>query len=245
MTQAASWWQQLLIQIRKNQGYRYPSTKFKSLSRHQWRRVVGGLFVLVVIWAMLLWNCKLLLATVAGVSVMVLIYLLQTGWQAKWAELRRFLRGSNRQLTVAVGSGGIATLTVYMAAAIWGELERPWIATGAILQGLGTLAMLALLSWQITRSDRDETQLERLLQGLTQGDPLKRLIAVRLLTRWGMNDPESGIEDYFRLLLRREREPSVREAVLEGLQALERSPELTQPLHIPTDLKRSPEVHRR
>lgn len=174
---------------------------------------------------------------------MMLVFWLQVGWQGRWAEIRRFFRGTNRQLTVAVGSGGVAALAIYLAVAIWAESDRPWMATGMVLQGLATLLMLVILGCQMNRSDRDETQRSQLLSDLTASDPLKRLVAVRLLTGWGMNDPELGIRDYFRLMLSREREPIVREAILDSLQALERSP-MNQPLNIPTDLKHSVEVHR-
>ena len=81
---------------------------------------------------------------------MLLAYLMQE-WdcQIYGSSLRRFFSGFNRQLTLAVGSGGIATLSTYMAVSIWVDSDSPWIAAGAILQGFGTLATLILLVWQI------------------------------------------------------------------------------------------------
>jgi len=50
---------------------------------------------------------------------MVLVYSMQEwDWQVRWSDIRRFLNGSNRQLTPAAVSGGIATLSTYMAASI-------------------------------------------------------------------------------------------------------------------------------
>jgi len=71
----------------------------------------------------------------------------------------------NGQSPVAAVSGGIATLSTYMAASIWIDSDSPWIAAGAILQGLGTLATLILLVWQIIswQASREEAQLDQLL----------------------------------------------------------------------------------
>jgi len=79
---------------------------------------------------------------------MVLVYSMQEwDWQVRWSDIRRFLNGS--PVNLAAVSGGIATLSTYMAASIWIDSDSPWIAAGAILQGLGTLATLILLVWQI------------------------------------------------------------------------------------------------
>jgi hypothetical protein len=131
---------------------------------------------------------KLLLATGAGVLVMLMVYLMQEwDWQRYWSSLRRYFTGSNQQLTLAVGSGGIATLSTYMAVSIWIDSDSSWIATGAILQGFGTLATLILLVWQILsrQAGRNAVNRDQMLHDLTDGDPLKRLLAVRQLTRWG------------------------------------------------------------
>jgi uncharacterized membrane protein YhiD involved in acid resistance len=148
-------------------------------------------------------------------------------WQVRWSDIRRFLNGSNRQLTLAAVSGGIATLSTYMAASIWIDSNSPWIAAGAILQGLGTLATLILLVWQIIswQASREEAQLDQLLTDLTDADPLKRLIAVRQLTRLVTRTRfeqahHSTVSEYLRLLLSREQETVIREAVFDSLQAL-------------------------
>lgn len=205
--------------------------------------------VLTLAVAMLFWNWKLLLAIGVGVLVMLLVYWMQDwDWQIPWLEIRRFLNGSNRQLTLAVGSGGIATLSTYMTAAIWIDSDSPWIAAGAIVQSFGTLLTLVLLVWQIViaNASRDEAQLEQLLTELTEVDPLKRLIAVRQMTRlvtrtrFESSDHRTAAE-YLRLLLSREQETIVQEAVLNSLQALDKVQQLSSvaPLSTPSSLKRS------
>lgn len=229
MAQASSEWQQLQNLI---QASRLAAFKLTALKRFKMRRFSGPggwLLGLTVVVAMLFWNWKLLLATVVGVFVMLLVYLMQEwDWQVHWADLRRYLSGSNRQLALAVGSGGVAAFSTYMAVCISVDSDSPWIASGAILQGFGTLATLILLVWQVVsrQISRDEALLNPMLTDLTDVDPLKRLIAVRQLTQRVTNAhldvaARRQIADYFHLMLSREQEAVVRNAVLDGIQALD------------------------
>lgn len=202
------------------------------------------------------WNGKLLLSTALGVVVMVLVYRMQQwDWQVRWLELWRILTGSNRQLTLAVGCGAFATMGAYMSVSIWVDLENHWLASGLILQNLGLAAVIALVVWLVIsqRTSQQQAYLERMLTNLTDADPLKRLIAVREITRWvintkfAINDPnqllggvnksdrktssnfKSGITrshliECFQMLLVRESEPTIRDAVIDGLQALDTFP---------------------
>ncbi len=180
---------------------------------------------------------------------MVLVYWMQEwNWQVHWSDLRRFLKGSNRQLTLAACSGSVATLSTYMAVSIWIDSDSPWIAAGAILQGLGTLFTLILLAWQIIswQVSRQEAQVDQLLTDLTDIDPLKRIIAVRQLTRLLTHAQldqatQRTVADYLRLLLSREQESVIREAVLDGLLALDKVQQLSLAavLSTPAALKRS------
>jgi len=248
VAQASSLWQQLLNQLQSLSQETANLRASKRLKLHRLKGPGGWLLSLTVVVAMLFWNWKLLLATSAGILVMLLVYLMQEwDWQVHWSDLRRFLNGSNRQLALAVGSGGMAALSTYMAASIWVESDSPWIAAGAILQGLGTLITLILLVWQIVsrQASRNETKLNGMLTNLTDSDPLKRLIAVRQLTHWGGEtqlDPAQRrqIADYFYLMLNREQETVVRDAVLDGLQALG-NPQVVhgEPLQVPFAVKRS------
>ncbi len=179
---------------------------------------------------MLLWNWKLLLALSVGVGVMLLVYSMQQwDWRIRWSEVRKFLNSPHSRLVLAVGSGGIATLSTYTASAIWVDSSSPWIAAGAIAQGLGTLLTLILLVWQIfnLHASREDNQLDRLLNNLTQSDPLKRLIAVqqltRLITRQRVDvSVQQDVSECLTLLLSQEQENTIREAAFESLQVLER-----------------------
>lgn len=196
---------------------------------------------------MLFWNWKLMVATVAGVLVMVVVYSLHDwDWQIYLSSWRRLFSGTNRQLAIAVGSGGIATLSTYIMVSLWVEPNASWIAAAAMFQGFGTLATLGLLVWQIIKqqTSRDETKCDRLFIDLTDTDPLKRLLAVRHLTRWGTRhlhpSTQRQVTDCFRLMLSREPEAIVRDAILDSLQVLDDRKILaqgTQPLQIPVVIK--------
>jgi hypothetical protein len=215
----------------------------------RWSGPGGWLLVLTGAVAMLYWNGRLVLATGAGMGVMMLIYLLHD-WKLKLpvAGLRKAIDELNHPLILAIAGGGVATLTTYLAASIWVDSDSPWIALGALLQGAGTLSVLVLLAWQILnrQAGRDRLVYDRVLADLTHEDSLRRLMSVRQLTSMvpDMGDNAArrkDLGDYFRLMLSREAEPIVREAVFEGLQALEQVQPLkqaTQPLVSPTEMKR-------
>lgn len=254
MAQASSWLQQLLNSIRslllvlvKGRGFKLPFS-------YRFRASGGWLFVLLGIIVMLFWNWQLLLATGAGVLVMALVYLMQEwDWKPYWSNLRQFFSGSHRQLTLAVVSGGIASLTTYMAVSVWIDSDSTWIAAGAIIQGFGTLATLLLLVWQIiiSQASQEEAKRDQLLSELTEADCVKRLLAVRRLTDWASNQylhPATRriITDCFRLMLSQEQESLIRDAVLDGLMVLDNSQSLgnAQPFQTPIALKQSPaKVH--
>ncbi|MBU7584817.1 MAG: hypothetical protein KAF91_18220 [Nostoc sp. TH1S01] len=185
---------------------------------------------LTIIVGMLLWNWKLLLALVVGVGVMLFTYSTQQwNWQLRWVEIQKLLNGPNRRLVLAVGSGGLATISTYMAAAIWVDSHSHWIATGAILQGLGTVLTLVLLLWQILSrySNQEQDVFEQLLLNLTEADPLKRLLAVRRITKFITRQPvnaalQQEVVQCLQLLLTREEEVIIREAAFESLQILDK-----------------------
>jgi hypothetical protein len=230
VVKALSSWQQLINQIG---NWRLPELKTAATKQRAFKPFsgTGGVvsFLMIVV-AMLLWNWKLLLALSVGIGVMLLVYSMQKwDWQLRWSEIQKFLWGPNRRLALAVASGGIATVSTYLAAAIWVDSNSPWIAAGAILQGLGTLLTLILLVWQIVGfyGNRDEDSFDRLLVNLTESDPLKRLIALRQLTKIITRKQvdaavQQDVVQCLHLLLSSEEEAVVREAAFESLQALDR-----------------------
>ncbi len=234
MAQASSSWQQLINQL---PNWLLPTFKTGSPKQRTFKGFSGSggiLWFLAIAFTMLLWNWKLLLALLAGIGVMLLVYSMQEwDWQRRWLEINKLINSPNRRLVLAIGSGGIATLSTYMASAIWVDSRSPWMASGAIAQGLGTLLTLILLAWQIINlhASREEGRIERLLLNLTEVDPLKRLIAVRQLTklitrqRVDVSVQQDAIE-CLQLLLSREQEGMIREAAFESLQVLDRLPVL-------------------
>lgn len=234
-----------------------PKGKLRWLSFLYLPKARRWLLAMVIVGA---WGClneKLLLSTSLGILVMILVYRMQEwDWQVSLREFYRFWAGWNRRLTLAVGCGGLATLTAYTTVSIWVDSEQPLIASSLILQNLGIFAVIGLLVWQMIsqKTGQQQTELEKYFTGLTDADPMRRLIAVRQITRYLSNYKlnkidsasqkllanstnsrmitsvnsslvtRSQIVDCFHLMLIRESEPIVRNAVLDCLQILDDLP---------------------
>jgi len=249
------WQQQLLYFIPKTSRAKGKRRAFNSVSVRQLRRSSPGLIGAIALTAMLFWNWKLLLAMAVGVGMMLGVYRLQgANWPAYWSRLQHFFNSTHRQLVVAVGTGGISAVLTYIAATVWANTENRWLAVGAIFQGFATLLTLMLLSWQIAgRHLRgDEETFEQFVADLTHSDLLKRLIAVRRLTQLLHRGQLNGsdrlqLAEYFRVMLSRESELPLRNALIEGLQVFDDLQNQEQPspvLQMPLKLKRSPsQVH--
>ncbi|MEG3851019.1 hypothetical protein QT971_28695 [Microcoleus sp. herbarium19] len=190
-----------------------------------------AIVTLVAVWGW--WNSQLLFSTGFGIAAMMLVYRGQSrDWQLLRERIEQFWEGPNRRFAVAVGTGGIATLGAYMSLAIWADSSSHWMAASAILQNFGTVAVALLLLRQALNlgGSQDEAALDRLLADLTDADPVKRLIAVRQMTdlvNSGGFGPFGSVKssiarsraaDCFCLMLSREPEALVRNALLEGLQ---------------------------
>lgn len=223
---------------------------FQLLSRpevYKWGRWSVASFGATLMFS---WDWKLVVATGVGMGGMGLVYLASgKNWQHYWRIWQPFLKGSQGKLTLAVGSGAIASLSTYLAAAIWAESDNRWLATGTVLEGMGTLLTLTLLGWHIISQQNQEsdTQLEKYLHQLTEPDPIKRLIAVRQLIKLQETTTlpkrdRHQIEDYFQLLLQQESEKLIRQAILEHLH-LENSvsprPTMNTILNIPLTIQDS------
>ncbi|MBE9096191.1 hypothetical protein [Tychonema sp. LEGE 07203] len=197
-----------------------------------------ALVTLAAVWG--LWNSQLLFSTGLGIAAMILVYRGESReWQLLRSQVEQFWESPNRRFVLAVGTGGIATLVAYMSLAVWMDSSSHWMAVSAILQNLGTIAIVGLLLRQaLSRgASKDEAALDRILADLTDADPVKRLIAVRQMTDLVNNGGFGGrssvkslpakprktialtrAAECFRLMLSREPEALVRNALLEGLQ---------------------------
>jgi len=186
---------------------------------------------LAAVWGW--WNSQLLFSTGLGIAAMMLVYRGQSwDWQLLRAKGEQFWEGPNRRFVLAVGTGAMATLGAYMSFAIWADSESHWMALNLILQNVGMIAIAGLLLRQglSLGAAKDEVALDRILADLTDADPVKRLIAVRQMTdlvNQGGFGPVSSVKssiarsraaECFRLMLSREPEALVRNALLEGLQ---------------------------
>lgn len=176
---------------------------------------------LTLIAALWLWNWPLVLATLTGLlSMLVAYWAQQYRWQSEvW---QKFWSRSNRQLTLSVLLGGIATIATYIATMVWLAAENGWLAMGTILQGLGTLAIGGLLLAQWKRSPQPVNEMQ-MLSRLSTEDALDRLIAIRQVALWAKTETptlQAQVADCFRLMLQRESDPILQTALMDGLQAL-------------------------
>ncbi len=227
-------WKKIIYQIqfrpRKNNNKLRVKKIIKIVSPYASKKIGIYLLVSFGIIGMLFWNPILLIATSTGVLIMLLVYsLLRKNWQIIWSNWQRFFSGDNIKFTIAVVSGGFAALMSYIAASIWVESKNPWLATGSILQGIGTLITLGILLWQvfITRINQQQTKYSDLLTDLCDSKSLKRLIAVRNLTKMAINsglstNDRQELLEYFQLMLTVEPVPKIQEALLNSLILLEK-----------------------
>lgn len=214
MSKATSGWQEVLNRIVKDK---------------QARTLGGWLGVGAIVACLWVWNWKLFLATSAGISLMSATYLLQNPyWQRYYKQWQGFLTGSNRQFILAVGSGATGAFCTYLATSVWADAENQWLATGFILQGMASLTTLSLLLWSLGHKKelKVEDKLDNLLEDLSHSNSLKRLVAIRQLTRLLINqqlpsDSYSQCIEYFYLMLSEPQVPVIENALLESLNLLD------------------------
>ena len=251
--------QRLTHQLSKSLGNSPGQQQPLSLIRQRiWLAGLTGLVLWVINW-------KLVLALASGFGALKwLNWLNQKHWLPSELPPQRCLSPVNQPQTWpqtwVVGGSAVATFGVYMSASILVEADSYWIAAEILLQGLITFAIFCLLIWQIGHSHSQKSlDLEQSLREMTHAEPLKRLIAVRQMTRLVTQiDPEqiyltdsqlslrSHLTDCFRLMLRQEPDPIVRAAARESLQLISPKPQLPkgcEPLAPAITLKRSA-IHR-
>jgi hypothetical protein len=184
--------------------------------------------VAIALLALALWNWQLVVATIAGVVVMSLVYVGQNwNWSSLILRGQKLLDHPNRQFTVAVGMGAGTVCFTYMVAAIWHAIDNHWLASAGILQLLATLAVLVLLVRQAIDNwfKNQQSNVDRLVAQFTASDDLERLIAVQQLAQYLQQkrlplNQEIAIAQYCQILLNRETVPAIQNAALEILEAI-------------------------
>lgn len=186
---------------------------------------------LLLLW---IWIWQWVLSIAVGLVVMVGVYLAQQGQlKLNWRGWRKLWSHSNRSLSFSVLAGIVALGSTYLATAVWLESDRHWLATSILLEGFWILAIGCLLLWQLFNrqfkfKDQEDQQFQRVLADLSHPDPLKRLIAVRQATHCLLSTSDhpalpmtaSQLADCFRLMLDRETESLVCQALIESMQTL-------------------------
>ncbi|MEE3715630.1 hypothetical protein V2H45_02600 [Tumidithrix elongata RA019] len=184
--------------------------------------------VAVVLLIMLFWNWQLVMATMAGVMVMSLIYILQDWeWHGLLPRLQKLWRSPYRRLSLAVATGASTVFFTYTLLGIWSSVPDHWLASAEILQLTATFAVLLLLAQQVIDRwvQKQQTSIDQLISRITSTDDLERLIAVRQLAQCVQQkrfplSQERAIADYCHLLLSRESVPAIRDAALETIESL-------------------------
>lgn len=217
--------------------------KFWLISKLKLRRFPTLLFLFGTV-ALLCWHWQLLLATLAGVSLMQAIYL-SSGWNwQNWLQnWEKLTTHSNRRFGLAVGGGGLTAIIVYLFSSIFAHTQNRWLAFGLILQTLLSLVTVVLLVWQLLsrKNHRQDLTWQRWLMDLTDLDPLKRLIAVRQLLSLAKDQQLNTtqleqLREYLQLMLSVETEPLIRQAILTNFQTFLNSP-VNIPLQMPLNFK--------
>lgn len=238
MSKARSSWQQIFSKL---------NLVIKDKRLRKYRRGAVYCFLFALMW----WfNWKLLLATSVGIGLMSLNYLLQNShWQRYYQQWQSFFTGPNSQFILAVGSGATGAFCTYLAASVWTDTDNQWLATGAILQVFISMTTLALLWWSLSQRNHNnlESKLDQLLADLSHTNVLKRLVAIRQLTRLLVTHRLSSEHyqqsiEYYHLMLSQPQAPVIKNALLESLDILGGEKSLRPkrpPVKIPIQLEHS------
>jgi hypothetical protein len=179
---------------------------------------------------MLLWDWKMLLATLAGVGTVLMVPKLQHyRWHHVLKHLQALWDSPHRPMAVAIAGGGCMSVLTYLCLQIWMETQSHWLASGVILEGIGltlagVIAVTALLNSHTTQS---EAAFYEHLTDLTDTEPITRLIAIHRLSHLASQRQLSPaqtqvVTDALSLYLNQESEDKLRHAALDGLAVLRR-----------------------
>ncbi|MGA1621708.1 MAG: hypothetical protein ACO36E_03150 [Synechocystis sp.] len=190
----------------------------------------------------LLWSSewRLLLATGLGIGSVKLIFWVLTHRESlRGLNWRQSLHQPQTQLLLAGGSGGLVALGTYIATMVWSDVNNPWIASGIILQGLGSLTTVGLLVGHIGKTAASPatlgngSELDHCLHTLANGDRLQKFVALRQLAQLSQSQrltrqEQGDLWDYLQVFLEIEADPRLKRAAIAILQ-----PQSVKPLTIP------------
>jgi len=223
----------------KNSHYPDSETATSSPSQQVMRSLWRGLtreqslplWVLLAIFLvmLLLWNWQLIAATSAGIFVMIAVYGMQEwNWNLFLWRIQKFLQSPYRHLPLSVASGTVTVLLTYTFLALWSNQDNHWLGLANILQLGTTLGVLTILVRQTFKEwlQRQQDNFDQLIAQLSVNDDLTRLIAINQVNQYVRANrlpvaQERAIADYCQLLLNRETEVIMREALFETLESLQ------------------------
>lgn len=206
---------------------------FKSMLRGTSRGQSLPLWILLIIFLLMLlaWNWQLIVATSLGILTMITVYAMQDwNWNVILWRVQKFLQSPYRHLSMSVVSGTATVFLTYSILSIWSNQPDHWFAAASILQLGATLGALGLLGYQVFTQwlYRQQDSFDQLIAQLTDSDDLLRLVAIKNINHYIHSNfipatQERAIADYCQVLLNRETEPIMREAIFETLESLQLS----------------------
>jgi len=211
-----------------HQTYQYlMRSLWRGLGREQGFPVWALLAVFLVM--LLVWNWQLIAATSAGILAMIAIYAMQDwNWNVILWRIHKFLQSPYRHLPLSVASGTVTVLLTYTIISVWSTQSNHWLASANILQLVATLGVFWILVRQAFMKwvQRQQDNFDQLIAQLAVTDDLARLIAIKQINQYVHDHrlpaaQEKAIADYCQILLNRETEPTIRDALFETLESLQ------------------------
>ncbi|MDX2256374.1 MAG: hypothetical protein NW214_12735 [Pseudanabaenaceae cyanobacterium bins.39] len=178
---------------------------------------------------LLMWNWQLIAATLAGIFVMIVMYAAQDyKWNSILWQIHRFSQSPYRHFPLSVASGTATVILTYIVFSLWSNQENHWLATASILQ-LGSICGIFILLLRQSFQQwlqRQQLNFDQLIAQLTVNDDLTRLLAIKQINQYVRENylpsaQEQAIASYCQILLSRENEPTMREALFETLESLQ------------------------
>ena len=199
---------------------------WRSLRREQ--VLPAWAIALLVLLVMLVWNWQLMTALGVGALVMATAYGLQDGYGSSLTyRLQRLFSSHLRSLALAVLAGALAVMVTALSLGIWTSVPNHWLAGGVVMQLVTSAAVLFFLVRQTAQQWRikQEDNFSHWMHQIASNNELERLVAMQGLYESVQRQQlapakEKALVQCCQILLNHEKEPLVREVVLDTLQTL-------------------------